>query len=193
MLLSLPARGVWVEIMCHCRLNWICIRHSPRGECGLKSGLYIKEKAIGKSLPARGVWVEIDYYQSAGCALESLPARGVWVEIEGSIKCNTSWQVTPREGSVGWNLSKKVFTNWGKRHSPRGECGLKSADRAIFLSRFRSLPARGVWVEMLSASISSRGLSSLPARGVWVEIGYWKHKGIPIRVTPREGSVGWNC
>ena len=41
---SLPARGVWIEIKCHPRI----------------------QKLAALSLPARGVWIEIILY---GCAL----------------------------------------------------------------------------------------------------------------------------
>ena len=59
MILSLPARGVWVEIMKTLRDSMAGFRHSPRGECGLKFGnrfMYVEPYG---SLPARGVWVEI--------------------------------------------------------------------------------------------------------------------------------------
>ena len=35
---------------------------------------------------------------------------------------------------------------------------------------FASLPARGVWIEIISISAPSLSNSSLPARGVWIEI-----------------------
>ena len=34
--MSLPARGVWVEIFTTDETGLVGIRHSPRGECGLK-------------------------------------------------------------------------------------------------------------------------------------------------------------
>ena len=76
---SLPARGVWVEIIV-----------PPKKKPGLRS------------LPARGVWVEIPGSRRAGAEqLPSLPARGVWVEIPGSRRAGAEQLVTPREGSVG--------------------------------------------------------------------------------------------
>ena len=57
-----------------------------------------------------------------------------------------------------------------RRHSPHGECGLKSSKSPSLLNNFASLPARGVWVEISSPSPSLIGSLSLPARGVWVEI-----------------------
>ena len=53
-------------------------------------------------------------------------------------------------------------------HSPRGECGLK----------------------LLIAPILTLGGLSLPARGVWVEIILFGQVVNRILVTPREGSVG---
>ena len=55
---SLPARGVWIEIM-----------------------LGYSGSMPSESLPARGVWIEISNL-AAGCrSSPSLPARGVWIEI----------------------------------------------------------------------------------------------------------------
>ena len=64
MLLSLPARGVWVEIGCR----------------------FIFDPGEDRSLPARGVWVEIWLYWDLRKGRESLPARGVWVEITNQKK-----------------------------------------------------------------------------------------------------------
>ncbi len=33
---SLPARGVWIEIIGMNSMEWRTVRHSPQGECGLK-------------------------------------------------------------------------------------------------------------------------------------------------------------
>ena len=55
---SLPARGVWIEIKTRLlRLRDSC--RSPQGECGLK---FLGDKSVEHdvgSLPARGVWIEI--------------------------------------------------------------------------------------------------------------------------------------
>ena len=53
-----------------------------------------------------------------------------------------------------------------------------------------SLPARGVWIEMLKylATLASAA-SSLPARGVWIEIFGVVGGDVLDPVTPREGSV----
>ena len=58
------------------------------------------------------------------------------------------------------------------------------------VSFLRSLPARGVWIEIMSAAIcGAEFLKSLPARGVWIEIA--RHPGSvpPDGVAPRKGSV----
>ena len=56
---SLPARGVWIEIMRTIDTTLETHRRSPQGECGLK--LHGRQDAclLGRSLPARGVWIEI--------------------------------------------------------------------------------------------------------------------------------------
>ena len=75
---SLPARGVWIEI----RRSWSnrCRRprHSPQGECGLKYDVACD--------PLR--------------CLVSLPARGVWIEIVCFRRFRRGAVVTPRKGSV---------------------------------------------------------------------------------------------
>ena len=53
----------------------------------------------------------------------------------------------------------------------------------------RSLPARGVWIEISSFSKESGVKESLPARGVWIEIANPLGTGRRRRVTPRKGSV----
>ena len=57
--MSLPARGVWIEI-------------------GIESGI---SPAYGTSLPARGVWIEIALSRWKARKPRSLPARGVWIEM----------------------------------------------------------------------------------------------------------------
>ena len=76
--LSLPARGVWVE---------------------MSSVIDFAVSVL--SLPARGVWVEIRGFQAQGFSILSLPARGVWVEIKRVQEQLPFEGVTPRTGSVG--------------------------------------------------------------------------------------------
>ena len=100
--MSLPARGVWIEIKAHwypsgnvkslpARGVWIEIRswpqqtsrpsRSPQGECGLKYHVERFVQMFVESLPARGVWIEIYKMCVPGSIPGSLPARGVWIEI----------------------------------------------------------------------------------------------------------------
>ena len=76
---SLPARGVWIEIM---------VIHSKLG-CWYRW-----------SLPARGVWIEIKRIARHRLRDPSLPARGVWIEIVlPKVPCVLKL-VAPRKGSV---------------------------------------------------------------------------------------------
>ena len=76
--MSLPARGVWIEITSH--QSWY--------------------NAVG-SLPARGVWIEIFGPFGRAIALAaSLLARGVWIEITKQALDSLGTSVTPRKGSV---------------------------------------------------------------------------------------------
>ena len=56
--LSLPARGVWIEMMHH-----------------------LAAAVMLSSLPARGVWIEIAALFCFCRNAVSLPARGVWIEM----------------------------------------------------------------------------------------------------------------
>ena len=75
--MSLPARGVWIEIID--RTSSI----TPT-----------------LSLPARGVWIEIRHDPDPERLQGSLPARGVWIEIFRAVASRVALVVTPREGSV---------------------------------------------------------------------------------------------
>ena len=56
---SLPARGVWIEIyVVSLKIN-LSICRSPQGECGLKFVGFPIDAEQALSLPARGVWIEI--------------------------------------------------------------------------------------------------------------------------------------
>ena len=52
-----------------------------------------------------------------------------------------------------------------------------------------SLPARGVWIEIVLCPIPLAGKLSLPARGVWIEMFVFSALRTQVSVTPREGSV----
>ena len=90
---------------------------------------------------------------------------------------------------------------------------MKLVDNNVWEPGVTSLPARGVWIEIGSASVmpstscshSPRGecglkygsnsagkeihTTSLPARGVWIEIRLGQACRLGHCVTPREGSV----
>ena len=79
MLLSLPARGVWVEITrsCGCLGNEV-------------------------SLPARGVWVEINDTSNGSCTNNGHSPRGeCGLKFVNVKRLGEKINVTPREGSVG--------------------------------------------------------------------------------------------
>ena len=104
-IVSLPARGVWIEIVSNQGKRELPgHRHSPRGECGLKLAGYAEMVRRLQSLPARGVWIEIDISERK------------WLRLRGH---------SPR-GECGL---KSVLLSLILRdrlcHSPRGECGLK--------------------------------------------------------------------
>ena len=125
--MSLPARGVWIEILAVCQGGGWETGHSPQGECGLKSAFTATTPPERPSLPARGVWIEIHSLSIAALSFwQSLPARGVWIEMSAiATACRTD-----------------------SSHSPQGECGLKFPYRKLFLAPVLSLPARGVWIEI---------------------------------------------
>ena len=99
--MSLPARGVWIE-MRNMSLQAIrASRRSPRGECGLKFFHDIASYMYYLSLPARGVWIEITSpARLFAVTIWSLPARGVWIEIVDQDDSRGPPRVAPREGSV---------------------------------------------------------------------------------------------
>ena len=101
--------------------------HSPHGECGLKCFSCAKYSGSGASLPAWGVWIEIYQIRDRRSrSISSLPAWGVWIEIRAGNPYEP-----PRE-----------------RHSPHGECGLKSVPGRQNRRPHTSLPAWGVWIEI---------------------------------------------
>ena len=100
-----------------------------------------------------------------------------------------------------------------ERHSPQGECGLKSGSSQLLAVPGTSLPTRGVRVEILAVPVITGAALSLPTRGVRVEIEYSGHvvliwraslptRGVRVEirhrprglarpsVTPHKGSAG---
>ena len=58
------------------------------------------------------------------------------------------------------------------------------------VSFLRSLPARGVWIEIdVWTALDPCHWKSLPARGVWIEIASLLSMSSVATVTPRKGSV----
>ena len=80
------------------------MRHSPQGECGLKSPGGTENLGFDRHSPQGECGLKLDTIAWALGGDRSLPARGVWIEIRVRILA-------------------RVPTS---RHSPQGECGLKS-------------------------------------------------------------------
>ena len=80
--------------------------------------------------------------------------------------------------------------NVGYCRSPRGERGLKSVPALLGLAVGASLPARGAWIEMITAVAGAPACSSRSPRG---ERGLKYTKLYNMlnkkQVAPREGSV----
>ena len=101
--MSLPARGVWIEIHAGRRWNPATARSLPARGVWIEIGFGEMLRERRMSLPARGVWIEIITGNGVQKRGASLPARGVWIEITRNI-----WVMTCMAG-----------------RSPQGECGLK--------------------------------------------------------------------
>ena len=98
--MSLPAWGVWIEIV-------ISRRVRKTGMSLPAWGVWIEifdpdtlTYTIAASLPAWGVWIEIAFLQAGRRATQSLPAWGVWIEIIFCELYVVLALVTPRMGSV---------------------------------------------------------------------------------------------
>ena len=74
--LSLPTRGVRVEIRSLRGTRLHARSHSPQGECGLKWYAPITPSDRIASLPTRGVRVEIPRASSTACTPEVTPHKG---------------------------------------------------------------------------------------------------------------------
>ena len=59
LIVSQPARAVWIEISVAVLLSLVLICHSLRGLCGLKCLYFGTDLRPGWSQPARAVWIEI--------------------------------------------------------------------------------------------------------------------------------------
>ena len=66
------------------------------------------------------------------------------------------------QGECGLKCEHGVMRHRRLGRSPQGECGLKSEPDDARLREARSLPARGVWIEMSTRSSSPRAPSRSP-------------------------------
>ena len=83
--LSLPARGVWIEIENNGKLSVYLTKSLPARGVWIEIPLFYFTTYLFPSLPARGVWIEIAKISAMATVLVgSLPARGVWIEIPRS-------------------------------------------------------------------------------------------------------------
>ena len=64
-LVSCPARGTWIEIVCKGGGKFVDTGRAPQGARGLKSTAAMVIASPLGSCPARGTWIEIPLYLSA--------------------------------------------------------------------------------------------------------------------------------
>ena len=191
---SLPAWGVRVEIQAtglpsrdrrhsphgECGLKsaalaWIIAtwaRHSPHGECGLKSRSFAPIAIRPRHSPHGECGLKFGKSGTLEAAEASLPAWGVRVEMSSSSRSGASRPRHSPHGECGLKSDRTTRqARCGAHHSPHGECGLKFADVLDGYNRtHESLPAWGVRVEIASFRSSRSSSWSLPAWGVRVEI-----------------------
>ena len=75
--------------------------------------------------------------------------------------------------------------------SPHGERGLKSVGSVADFMGIKSLPTRGAWIEIKTATKhATTMLASLPTRGAWIEIcSFAGSRESKFKVAPHTGSV----
>ena len=103
---------------------YLCLRHSPHGECGLK----------------------LDYYNYQKSLILSLSTRRVWIEILLNIDASEFSNSHSPHGECGLKFFRSL-TNMAKgvRHSPHGECGLKWLfTRMLYTQRIVTLHTESV-------------------------------------------------
>ena len=71
-LVSLPARGVWIEMYRTRHHGRYAPSHSPQGECGLKFLDRLVKRSVPGSLSLRRAWIEIGVYSVPATAWMSL-------------------------------------------------------------------------------------------------------------------------
>ena len=123
--------------------------HSPHGECGLKFLIDESSRVLPLSLPAWGVWVEIFGCFDLRGSFASLPAWGVWVEISQATNALIAASRHSPHGGCGLKYDDLVKLAVIVGHSPHGECGLKFSGNRDEQVGNTSLPAWGVWVEIM--------------------------------------------
>ena len=101
MIASLPARGVWIEIVEHPWDERSETSRSPQGECGLKYAVSIHTDPLAWSRSPQGE-CGLKYFGARPFerVRASLPARGVWIEILLMGSPFLGGMVAPRKGSV---------------------------------------------------------------------------------------------
>ena len=94
---SLPARGVWIEIKTRLlRLRDSC--RSPQGECGLKCIRRSPWLGYGSRSPQGECGLKFLGDKSVEHDVGSLPARGVWIEKFVFLHCVASDGSLPARG-----------------------------------------------------------------------------------------------
>ena len=140
---SLPARGVWIEILLRSAAGW-CFRSLPARGVWIEIYSRTNLAKTAESLPARGVWIEIwSMSVSTRVMYPSLPARGVWIEMSTQAQCcSLTFQSLPARG---------VWIEIFRRTTPP--------------LRDESLPARGVWIEMPTSTRRTATWRVAPRKG----------------------------
>ena len=113
------------------------------------------------------MWIEIDTFCNVQKVLSSPSARKVWIEMFESVMVILS-KKSPSARKVWIEISKAEYiARVGKRHLPRGRCGLKFV--------------RGV--------LNEKNESHLPRGRCGLKLPHSYQKSICIQVTFREEGV----
>ena len=82
LIVSLPVRGAWIEMIKSPCSRPLETGRSPCGERGLKYHQRPGFADAVMSLPVRGAWIEIrPLLRHSFCNAGSLPVRGAWIEM----------------------------------------------------------------------------------------------------------------
>ena len=146
---SLPARGVWIEIQ------------------------YDSQRGVARvpSLPARGVWIEIARRKSSRLLTCSRSPQGECGLKSFSRPCTRWYAGRSPQGECGLKYCiRPVELQDGHCRSPQGECGLKYEKTSEDTARFSRSPQGECGLKLADAGSVCERHASLPARGVWIEI-----------------------